>query len=231
MAKKEQTKKENPVVGVTALKGYAATFGAGYISGIVGEIFTLYQTNNLNPEAFSTPQFRDLCFISGWQQVSKDLSKNLLKTIPALEKLSISNPFIFGATTGFPMWFLTRLVATPLQNSRKKGVNPFEGFSTSVVNDTPYHTLKNGLDEFCSVKINPVLLPKVNNYVTKRFVEGVISGSVAGGTYILTWPAKTLITGQKIDDAWKLLITQTPKAFSKKISYQVTRPTLLDLLK
>jgi hypothetical protein len=153
------------------MRSLAASFTAGYISGIFEELISLLQTNKFSYESLTAPQFRDLCFVSGWQQVSKDLAKSTLKTFPFFEKLSFSNPFLFGAATGLPMWFLTKLFATPLQNSRNKVSQAYTGFVSSVINDFAYHSVKNGLDEYSSTKIDSFLFPKVEGHVTKSLIK------------------------------------------------------------
>ena len=210
-----------------ALKSYAATFGAGYFSGICGEFVTLAQGKNLDAKHIAAPQFWDLCTISGVQQVAKELSKNTIKLFPAGKSLAAKNPFVFGALTGFPMWALTRLFGTPLQNLRKKDAKTWDGLKSTIVADTPYHTIKNGLDQVSADIIFPAIIPKVNGFWAKRAVEGTISAIVGAGTYVLAWPIKQQITGQSLPQAFQLCKKNFPKVFVKKVSYTVIRPYLV----
>ena len=213
--------------GKSALQSYTATFGAGFFSGICGEFVTLAQGRNLNVKSVAAPQFWDLCTISGVQQVAKELSKNTIKILPGGARLARANPFLFGACTGFPMWALTRLFATPLQNLRKKDAKTWDGLRQTVVAETPYHTIKNGLDQVSSDVIFPALIPRVRGFWLKRCVEGTVSAIVGAGTYVLAWPIKQQLTGQKLPEAVQLCKKNFPKVFVKKISYTVIRPYLV----
>lgn len=212
-----------------AMKSYACTFGAGYVSGICGEMFTLAQNKKFNSDGLTNPAFRDNCTISGIQQVAKEFSKNSIKVLPNGAMFAKEHPFLFGASTGFPMWALTRLFATPLQNARK-GSPDMKGFGTSVKNDVAYHTIKNGLDEVCAQKIFPVVIPKINNFWGKRCVEGLVSATVGAGTYVLAWPVKSRLTGQKLPAAWDLCKKNFGKVFVKKVSYTLARPEFVKLV-
>jgi hypothetical protein len=79
--------------------------------------------------------------------------------------------------------------------------------------------------------LNPLVLPKIGGPVTRRFVEGAISGAVGGGCYVLAWPYKKLISNQRVVKAYKQCIDMTPKVFLKKVSYAASRPHLVRLLK
>lgn len=211
----------------SALKSYTATFGAGWFSGICGEFVTLAQGKKLNASNVVAPQFWDLCTISGVQQVAKELSKNTIKLLPGGATLAKVNPFLFGATTGFPMWALTRLFATPLQNYRKKDAKTWDGLKQTIIADTPYHTIKNGLDQVSSDIVFPAVIPKINCFWGKRCVEGVVSAIVGAGTYVLSWPIKQQLTGQALPEAVQLCKKNFPKVFVKKISYTVIRPYIV----
>lgn len=213
-----------------ALKSFAATFGAGYVSGVCGEFVSLAQAKNLNAKGVTAPQFRDLCTISGVQQVAKELSKNTIKLLPGGLKLAKEHPFIFGALTGFPMWSLTRIFATPLQNSRKNNAKTWDGLKQTIIADTPYHTIKNGLDQCSSDIIFPAVIPKINNFWGKRAVEGTVSAIVGAGTYVLAWPIKHQLTGQSIQQAAVACKKAFPKVFVKKVSYTLVRPYLVKAL-
>lgn len=219
------------LVSRDALKGYGATFGAGYVSGIAGEVCALYMNGNLNASGITNPNFRDLCTISGVQQVAKEFSKKVLRLCPYMSNLATTNPFLFGAASGAPMWFLTRAVATPLTNMRKKDPKPFDGFGKSFVNDVAYHTIKNGIDEYCAVRVFPEILPKISSPITRRLVEGAIAGTVGAGSYTLAWPYKQIVAGQTVDKAWELTIRSFPKVMTKKISFVLSKPQFLRLLK
>ncbi|EAX97004.1 hypothetical protein TVAG_440200 [Trichomonas vaginalis G3] len=212
------------------LKSYACTFGAGYISGICGELFTLAQGKKLTAANITAPQFRDLCAISGVQQVAKELSKNTILLVPGAAAWAKKHPFLFGASTGVPMWALTRLFGTPLQNSRKKGVKPFQGYKDSFLDQAVYHTVKNGLDQVSADVINPMIVPKVNGFWPKRAVEGVVSGIVGAGCYVLTWPYKLWLSKQTLPQAVALCNKNFSKVFIKKVSYTVVRPPLVKAL-
>lgn len=211
-------------------KNYFCTFLGGCTSGVAGEIFTLAQANKLSLKAVQAPAFRDNVTISGVQQVAKDLSKAQLKKCTAFAKLARENPFLFGASTGLPMWFITRVFATPLQNSRKDNAKPFDGFGSSVVNDVTYHTIKNGIDEYCAANVFPYVLPRLDSCVTKKFVEGSIAGLVGGGCYVLAQPVKSKLTGQTLPEAFDLCVKSIPKVGLKKITYGLARPQIVKLL-
>jgi hypothetical protein len=191
---------------------------------VTGEIFSLVQARKFSADAVTSAAFHDAVVLSGVQQVAKDWSKATLKKSATFAALATSNPFLFGASTGLPMWALTRVVGTPLQNSRKKNVAPYDGFAKSVTDDLAYHTIKNGIDEYVTVNILSKLLPTLPNFATQKFVEAATSGIVGGGTYVLAWPYKSVLAGQKIDDAVKLAIKQTPKVAIKKATYTLARP-------
>jgi hypothetical protein len=209
---------------------YVASFAGGLTSGVTGEIFSLVQAGKVSAAAVTTAAFQDAVVLSGVQQVAKDWSKATLKKCSTFSVLATSNPFLFGAATGLPMWALTRAVGTPLQNSRKKNVAPYAGFTKSVVDDLGYHTIKNGLDEYASVVVLSKLLPTLPNFATQKFVEAAVSGIVGGGTYVLAWPYKSVLAGQKLDDAVKLAIKQTPKIAIKKATYTLARPKWASLI-
>jgi hypothetical protein len=96
---------------------YVASFAGGATSGVTGEIFSLIQAGKFSADAITTAAFHDAVILSRIQQVAKDWSKATLKKAPTFPALATSNPFLFGAATGLPMWALTRVVGTPLQNS------------------------------------------------------------------------------------------------------------------
>jgi hypothetical protein len=197
---------------------------------VTGEVFTLVQNGKLNAASVSSPAFSDAVFLSGVQQVAKDFSKNTLKKSPTFAALSTKNPFLFGAATGLPMWGLTRLVGTPLQNSRKKNVSPYAGFAKSVADDVGYHTIKNGLDELVTVCVLSKYLPTLPNFATQKFVEAAVSGIVGGSCYVLAWPYKSTLTGQALPEAVRLAIRSTPKVAIKKATYTLARPRIAKLL-
>jgi hypothetical protein len=227
---KRVVKKETCPAPPSLLKTYVPTFGGGLTSGITGELFTLAQNGKLSSSGILAPAFRDAVFISGVQQVAKDWSKAQLKLSPCLNELSTKNPLVFGAMTGFPMWAITRLVATPLQNSRKQNASPYDGFVKSVADELAYHTIKNGIDEYVSVKVFPKLLPKCGGWGTQRVVESLVAGAVGGATYVLAWPYKYALTGQSLDDALKQLVKTSPKVSIKKATYTLARPQFVKLL-
>ena len=208
----------------TALKSYAATFGAGYVSGICGEFVTLIQNKKFDAGHLTQPSFRDTCVISGVQQVAKELSKNTIKLFPQGKELAKKHSFLFGAATGIPMWAITRFIGTPIQNLRNKEKDPYKDLWSSIINDSAYHTIKNGLDQVCADKVFPQLLPKIPNPILKRGAEGTIAAIVGSGCYILAWPIKSQLTGQKITDAAKLAHKMFPKVFVKKVTYGLARP-------
>jgi hypothetical protein len=212
------------------LKTYGPTFAGGITSGVTGELFTLLQGGKLNGAGVSAPAFRDAIFISGVQQVAKDWSKATLKKSPTFNELSIKNPLVFGAATGFPMWAITRLVATPLQNSRKSNASPFGGLVKSIKDDVGYHTIKNGIDEYVSLKVLPKVLPTLPNFATQKIVEAAVSGLVGGSCYVLAWPYKSALTGQSLSDAIALGVKNTPKVSIKKITYTLARPHFAKLI-
>lgn len=214
----------------SACKSYFATFGAGYFSGICGEFVTLAQNKKLDAKGITAPAFRDNCAISGVQQVAKELSKNTIKLLPNGIQFAKNHSFLFGAATGLPMWALTRLFATPVQNQRKGEPQPFKGLGKSIVNDVAYHTFKNGLDQVCIDKVFPAVLPKVGNFWAKKGVEGTIAAIVGSGCYILAWPIKSQLTGQKIGDAAKLAKKMFPKVFVKKVTYGLSRPYFVKMV-
>jgi hypothetical protein len=168
--------------------------------------------------------------MSGVQQVTRDLCRTTMKKLPPFGALAMTNPFLFGAATGFPMWALTRVVATPLQNRHRKGASPYDGFAESVTKDLAYPAIRNGLGEYVGALVLPKILPGLPNFATQRFVEAVASGIVGGGSYILAWPYKTALAGQKLDDALKLAVKQTPRAAIKRATYTLARPKWAALL-
>jgi hypothetical protein len=211
-------------------KTYGISFAGGLTSGVTGELFALLQSGNLNIAGITTPAFHDAIFLSGVQQVAKDLSKNALKKSPTFAKLSTSNPFLFGALTGLPMWGLTRIVGVPLQNARKKDVPLYTGLRKSILDDVGYHTIKNGLDELVTVSYLSKLLPTLPNFGTQRLVEALASGVVGGATYVLAWPYKTTLPGQRLPDAVKLAVKNAPKVAIKKATYSLARPRYVKVL-
>jgi hypothetical protein len=230
MAKRAVKKEASPTTCQCSLKAYTSTFAGGLTSGVTGELFTLAQNGKLTASSVLAPEFRDAVFISGVQQVAKDWSKAQLKTNPCLNELSTKNPLVFGALTGLPMWTITRLVANPLQNSRKKNSGPWDGFTSSIANELAYHTIKNGIDEYVTVKVFPKLLPQVGGWGSQRVVESLIAGVVGGATYVLAWPYKSALTGQSLDDALKLVVKMTPKISIKKATYTLAKPQFVKLL-
>jgi hypothetical protein len=210
-------------------KPYAISFAGALTSGVTGELFVLLQNGKLSVAGVTSTAFQDAVFLSGVQQVAKDYSKATLKKCPTFAKLSTTNPFLFGAATGLPMWGLTRLVGTPLQNSRK-GAPPFSGLSKSILDDVGYHTIKNGLDELVTVSVLSKLLPTLPNFATQKIVEAATSGLVGGACYVLAWPYKTTLTGQKLPDAVNLAIKNTPKIAIKKATFTLARPKIAGLL-
>lgn len=213
------------------LKNYSITFASGYFSGICGEIFSYWQDGKLNAIAMTSYNFKDNSMISGTQQVAKELSKELLKKHTTLNRLARENPFLFGTCTGLPMWVMTRIVASPIQNAHKfKPKAPYEGFEDSIIQDVTYHTIKNGIDEYAAANIFPYVLPKIDTFVTKKFVEGSIAGAIGGACYVFAWPAKTLITGQSLPTAFDLCVKNAPKVAIKKIAYTLARPKLVQYL-
>ncbi|KAH0788612.1 hypothetical protein GPJ56_007294 [Histomonas meleagridis] len=225
-AKKEQ-QKTPPMPG---MKSFAISFAAGYTSGIAGELFATWQNGQFNSKGLTKPSFKDNCIISGSQQVAKDFVKAALKKNPKMLTLSKSNPFLFGAATGIPMWALTRIVATPLQNRHNSKAKPYDGFMKSILNDAAYHTIKNGLDEYCAAKIFPCILPKVDSMIVRKLVEGSIAGVIGGGSYVLAFPFKSILTGQNISEAYSQFINNTPKVAIKKIAYTTVHPKYVQLL-
>lgn len=212
-------------------KSYVCTFGAGYVAGITGELVAALQSGKFNANGLTHPSVRDNCIISGTQQIAKEFSKNCLKSNEKFMMMTKGKPFLFGAATGIPMWALTRVVATPLQNRHDRKKGPFTGFARSVVNEAAYYTIKNGLDEYCGAKILPELLPKVDCFATKKLVESSVSGLVAGGSYLLACPVKSMLTGSSFLDAYNQFVKAVPKAAVKKATYSLTRPKLVALLK
>lgn len=205
------------------LKSYAATFSGGYISGVLGELVTLYQNDALDPEHITSYTLRDNSLVSGFQQVSKEITKNTIKLMPGGAEFAKKHPFIFGASTGFPMWAMTRMLATPLNNGRK-GKADMTGYWTSVRNEMFYHTIKNGLDEWSGVWITPALVGTTNNFWAQRCIEGCISAAVASGTYYLHHPIKKIFTDQKLEEVHKIAGRSIPKVWVKKVSYTLARP-------
>ena len=214
-----------------ALKSYTATFGAGYVSGIFGEFVSLLENKKFDPPHLTHPSFRDACIVSGIQQVAKEFSKNTINLFPQGRELAKRNPFLFGAATGIPMWAITRFFATPLQNSRNRENEPYKGLWKSIYSDAPYHTIKNGLDQVCADVIFPQLLPRIPNPIGKRVAEGTVAAIVGSGCYLLAWPIKSPLTGQKIGEAAKLAQQMFPKVFVKKVSYVLSRPYIVRALK
>lgn len=213
------------------LKNYTCTFAAGVTAGVTGELFTLAQSGKISTEKMAAPEFRDAIFISGVQQIAKQFSKETLKRNASMANLAVKNPLIFGACTGLPMWALTKFVSVPLANSRKQGKKPFDGYKSAVVNDVAYHTIKNGIDEFCAARVFPKVLPKCPNFATAKVVEAAIAGAVGGGCYVLAWPYKTALTGQTLPQAVALMNKNIPKVAIKKATYTLARPQYVKLLK
>lgn len=207
------------------LRTYAATFCGGYTAGVTGELLMLGIDGKLSVGNVLSPTFGDACTISGIQQVAKDFSKNTLKKNPTFLHLSKTNPLIFGASTGLPMWFLTRIFATPIQNGRKEGQkSPYAGFWSSVAADAGYHTCKNGIDEYFNQRVFPKLLPRLPNFASQKAVESTIAGMIGAGCYVISWPYKTVVAGQSFDQAVKLMNRNFPKVVIKKITYTLARP-------
>ncbi|KAH0791685.1 hypothetical protein GPJ56_004371 [Histomonas meleagridis] len=232
MFKAKKPQKQQKTNDNQQLKSYAASFCTAVVSGVAGETYMLIQSRKLNTQNLLAPAYRDACVISGVQQVAKDFSKNTLKKSPYLYNLSVKNPFIFGAMTGLPMWALTRLVATPLQNSRKTDVKqPFDGLFKSIINDVGYHTVKNGIDEYFAAKVFPKVLPQLPNFATQKLVEASLAGLVGGASYVISWPYKGVLTGQNISEAAKLMLKNTPKVAVKKLTYTLVRPQFANLIK
>ncbi|OHS98922.1 hypothetical protein TRFO_34717 [Tritrichomonas foetus] len=226
----KKQKEQEPPTQKEIMKNYACTFAAGYTAGMAGEIFTAWQDNQFTPEGLTRHTIRDNCWISGVQQVAKDYSKALLKSNSKFREFSSTNPFIFGAATGLPMWAITRAFATPLQNVYKKDTPLYQNYARSVAEDVTYHTIKNGLDEVVAAYVFPIVLPKFENPALKKLVEGSIAGIVGGSTYVLAWPAKTVLTGQSLAAAAKLGVKNTPKVAIKKIVYGLARPEFVKLI-
>lgn len=213
------------------MKNYASSFGAGFVSGVAGETFVLLQNKKLSVNNMARPAFRDAAVVSGVQQVAKDFTKNTLKCSPFMAKLSTENPLLFGAATGLPMWALTRLFATPLQNSRAKdNKEPFQGLWKSISADAGYYTVKNGLDEYFAAKVFPKVLPKCPNFATQKLVEAALAGAVGGSSYVLAWPYKGTLTGQRISEAVKQMVRSAPKVSVKKLTYTLVKPKITELL-
>jgi len=223
-------KRLHVLISPASLKSYSCTFLSGYTAGIFGELTSLSIKGKCNALNITNPSFRDNCVFSGVQQVAKEVSKNTLKQIPTMVTTLKENPFLFGAATGLPMWAITRVFANPVQNARKGENQPFKGFVKSVVDDTAYYTVKNGLDEFCSAKIFPEFVPKIQGFWQKRAFEGLVSAIVGAGCYTLTWPIKSVIAGQRFPEALTQTAYAFPKVFVKKISYTVSRPYFVKLI-
>jgi hypothetical protein len=66
LKRKSNNKPENSVISLILTKSFAASFTAGYISGIFEEFLSLLQTNKFSYDLLASPKFRDLCFISRW---------------------------------------------------------------------------------------------------------------------------------------------------------------------
>ena len=211
----------------TKCVNYTASFAAGLTSGVTGELVTLYQNKKLNLQGLTSTGFSDNVLISGAQMVAKDFSKDLLKKFGLFNKMSTESPLFFGAATGLPMWFLTRLFGAPLNNSHKKDAQPFDGFCDSVIADTPYHTFKNAIDEFCLVKVFPYVLPRVDGILTKRIVEGTIAGAVGAGCHVLSFPIKMRLTGAELHTAFTACEKSFLKIGVKKVTYSLARPRIL----
>jgi hypothetical protein len=229
MAKNAKTAGK-PSCAYCVLQTYGPNFAGGISAGVTGEIFTLIQNGKLNSAGLSAPAFRDAVFLSGVQQIAKDFSKATLKKCSHFNELSSKNPFLFGAATGLPMWVLTRLVGAPLQNSRKPNTAPYAGFVKSVTDEVAYHTVKNGLDEYITVKVLPKVLAGLPNFATQKIVEASVSGVIAGSCYLLSWPVKTALTGQAVGEAVTAGLKMTPKAAIKKLTYTLARPHFVALI-
>jgi len=222
--------KPAPSPVMTKLVNYTASFAGGFASGITGELVTLCQNKKLNFEGLTSNAFSDNVIISGAQMVAKDASKDILKKMSVFSKMSTENPLLFGAATGLPMWALTRIVGSPLQNSHKKDAKPFDGYCKSVKDDFAYHTVKNALDEYCGVNIFPTVLPKLDGILTKRIVEGTIAGIVGAGSHILAFPVKSRLAGQTLPMAFSACEKTFMKVAVKKVTYSIARPRALKLL-
>ncbi|OHS95218.1 hypothetical protein TRFO_02181 [Tritrichomonas foetus] len=229
--KKSPAPEKKPCQCPSQLKTYAATFCGGFTSGVAGEILVLVQDGKLSVGSLASPAFSDACVISGIQQVCKDYSKNTMKQTATFAKLSKENPLVFGACTGFPMWALTRVFATPIQNSRKKDAKPYDNFVSSIFNDVGYHTCKNGIDEYFNQRVFPKLLPQLPNFPAQKAVEAAIAGAIGAGCYVIAWPYKTALTGQTFGQAVQLMNKNFPKVALKKLTYTLVRPEYGKLLK
>ena len=223
MKRKEVQQKLNE--GKSEIKPYISAFFSGCTSGFTGELVILAEDRKLTSSNVLGTTFRDNCVISGIQQVAKDFSKNTLRKNQTMSNLNKTNPFLFGASTGLPMWLITRFFATPIQNCRKKEpTSPYAGFVRSVVNDAAYHTCKNGIDEYFAQRVFPKLLPQFPNYVVQKSVESLVAGVIGSSCYLISWPYKTVIAGQPLKEAIKLANRNYPKIVVKKFTYTFAKP-------
>ena len=216
---------------MTSAKALTASFMGGFTAGVAGDLVLRLQDRKLTIHTFTDQTFIDSCLISGVQQSAKDASKDIVRQSASVRRLQRSNPFLFGAVYSFPMWGLTRLFATPLQNSRKGAKDPFDGLASSFFNEIGYHVCKNGLDEVVAVKVFPQLLPQLPNFATQKAVEACVAGVVGAGCYVLSWPYKTALTGQSLAEAVKASTRNFPKIAVKKLTYTLVRPEFGKLLK
>ena len=212
-------------------KSYLCTFSAGYLSGLTSELFGAYQEGKFTSEGLTHPSVKDNCIISGTQQAAEDFVKVQMKKYPRLNELSLKNPLLFGACTGLPMWALTQIVATPLQNRHDSKKGPYTGYFRNVATDVAYHTIKNGLDEYFNARVFPVLLPKAGEFATQKIVEASITGLVAGGSYVFSWPFRSVLAGQSALDAFHKCAKTIPRAAIKKATYTLARPKFVALIK
>ena len=213
------------------IKPYFSAFLGGCTSGFTGELVVLTQDHKLTSSNVLGTTFRDNCVISGIQQVAKDFSKNTLRTNATFAQLNKTNPFLFGESTGLPMWFITRFFATPIQNCRKKEpTSPYDGFVKSVINDVGYHTCKNGIDEYFACRVFPKLLPQFPNYLVQKTVESLVAGAIGSSCYVITWPYKTVLAGQPFKESIKLANKNFPKIVVKKFTYTFAKPQYDKLL-
>lgn len=215
----------------SSAKKYLASFLSGYTSGIAGELFSAYQNNKFNSKGITHYSFKDNCIVSGTQQVAKDFVKATFIKNQQLNNLSKTNPLVFGALTGLPMVVLTQIIAKPLRNRHSFDKKPYDDLFKDVANEASYYTIKNGLDEYFGAKIYPTLLPKIDNIIVRKLVEGAVSGAIAGGSNLFACPMKSLISGQNIHEAYDMFIKSTPKAAIKKIVYSAVTPKYIQLLK
>ena len=207
-----------------AIRPYFTSFSAAYASGLAVELFAAFRENQFNPQRLTHHSIRNNCWISGVKQVTKDFSSSFLKRNPRMRNMSITNPFVFGAATGLPMWAMTCLFTTPLQNYYRNEQKPYKGYLKNFANEIGYHTLKNGLDEFCAAKVIPRLAADISDPFAVNLVEGAFAGIIGGSAFILAWPSKTVLTGQPLLEALRLSAKNAPNIGLKKIVYNVLKP-------